>query len=180
MVHAQAQPSQLVQRPQYSLQLFPDWSCETRDRHLFRGSSIADWLVIDFASTAAADQDMHHWDVIFPMSPCGFPSAQVASALIPRPALVVSGSDPISEEYRLRLRADEVRGFVGFADYGSAGGRIYLLLARRQNLAWKVFLSIARESDLDKELAALRDDHRRAALIFGSLTLLDPTASPED
>jgi hypothetical protein len=170
-------PSQLVQRAEYSLNLFPDWCCETPGGHIFRGGSVADWLVLDSATTATPLPT--DWDALFPFQEGGFVSKQVADALVLPPRLVVSGSEPVSAECSLRLQVDEARAFIGYANYGSEGGRVYMLLARRGRLAWKIFLSIKSERDRDNQLKALRDQHRQAALVFGSLMLLDPTRSAE-
>ena len=170
-------PSQLVQRAGYSLNLFPDWGCESPGGHIFRGGSVADWLVMESATTTTSLPT--DWDALFPLEKGGFVSKQVADALVPPPRLVVSGSEPVSAECSLRLQVDEARAFFGYANYGSGGGRVYVLLARRGRLAWKIFLSLESQLKRDNQLEALRDQHRQAALVFGSLMLLEPTRSAE-
>jgi len=155
-----------------SLRVYSDW-VPTESPGVFRGPHVPDWLVVEHATGMAPD-DPERWDQVFPISLCGFPSPQVAAALHPRPRLVYSTSEPVSEACRTQLGVEEARAYSGFADHGTEGGRVYLLLLRRDTSGWKIFLSLSTAAGMGEELACMRDDHRRAAVVFGSLTLAAP------
>jgi hypothetical protein len=152
-----------------TLSVYAGWS-PSEQPGVFRGPRMADWLVVESAA-GMRREDPQRWDHAFPFSPCGFPSPQVAAALHPRPRLVISTAEPVSEACRMRLGVDEACAYSGLADYRADGGRVYILLLRRDTSAWKLFLSLSTTAGAGEEVACLRHDHRRAAVVFGSLAL---------
>lgn len=78
----------------------------------------------------------------------------------------------------VKLGADEAHAYTGIMDYPATTptlGRIYVILVRKGNLAWKIALSLmtiyvpgTREAILDG------DDHAKAGAMLGTLALQGP------
>jgi len=64
-----------------------------------------------------------------------------------------------------------MHGFIGLARFDQAVARLYVIMLRKTNLAWMFFLSLHSLAGNGNELAAQRDDHRRAGSLFGGLRL---------
>lgn len=159
-------------------ELFSDWSSPPALTQLpmmaagvCRGPSEKDWLVISFMANAVPGHNMLSW-VEAPLSMIGFPEPAVQ----PTPELLWWDKETATRDYQLSLGADEVHAFTGLARFSSGVARLYVLLARRQRFAWKVLLSFASAAGGGNELASMRDDDRRAEVVFGAL---EPASPPD-
>jgi len=163
----------------YSLRIPKRWKSEAEVSgtssevgHIYYGPRSTEWLTISFMEKANATSDMRNWvDPILAMS--GFP---VAINLDPPPRLArwtYLGKLPSVAKH---LGVDEAHAYMGLAEYKDNGvtilGRLYMLMARRKNFAWKLALSIE-TACLDRAPPEMVDsqDHVRAGAIFGALRL---------
>ncbi|HVO83103.1 MAG TPA: hypothetical protein VMU60_01640 [Syntrophobacteria bacterium] len=139
---------------------------------VFRGENAEDWFVASFMASAVPGHDMTNW-VRPVLAITGFPEAAVQ----PLPTLLEWGERDVGTAYASRLGLDEIHAFVGLARFASSLGRLYMLLARKGHLAWKLFFSVRSSAGAGRELACMRDDDRRAAIVFGSLEFASAGAS---
>ncbi len=136
---------------------------------LWRGPDVRDALVVSFMPAAVPGHRMLTW-VEAPMAICGFPEPAL------QPLLVLAHWEPDATPVALaaRLGTDELHVLRGLARADGTIARLYCLLARRGQHAWKLFLSIASAAGSGDELAHLRDDDARAGAVFGALVLVGP------
>jgi len=139
---------------------------------VFRGENAEDWFVASFMTSAVPGHDMTNW-VRPVLALTGFPEL----ALQPLPTLLGWEACEVGAAYASRLGLDEVHTFVGLAKFPSSLSRLYLLLARKGHLAWKLFLSVRTSAGAGHELVCMRDDDRRAAIVFGSLDFTSPSGA---
>ncbi|MBP0019738.1 MAG: hypothetical protein J7647_19565 [Cyanobacteria bacterium SBLK] len=111
--------------------------------HIFRGIYDCECLTVAFMSGANPEHELRNWvEAILGMM--GFPLLALQQNRTILPQLLewqYQGNCPI---YAERLAVDEVHlyeGLAQFPDIPSELARLYILLARRENLAWKVGLS---------------------------------------
>lgn len=138
--------------------------------HVYQGRAPGDWLVVSFMAKAVPGHNMLNW-VQVPLTMFGFPSIQLASKLKPTPELLAWNDEGGSAEFIEKLRVDEMHGFTGLGRISDAMARVYVLMLRKATFSWMFFLSLQSQAGGGNELVALRDDHRRAGMIFGNLRL---------
>jgi hypothetical protein len=176
------QPSTALTRPIESVELrckfglYIDWSAPpaltqmpTTAVGVCRGPSERDWLVISFMPKAVPGHNMLNW-VEAPISIGGFPEPAVQ----PTPELLWWDAERAVGDYQLSLGAEEAHAYTGLARFSGGIARLYALLARKQHFAWKVLLCLASSAGGGHELVGMRDDDRRAAVVFGALALASP------
>jgi hypothetical protein len=134
-----------------------------------RGPSERDWLVISFMPGAVPGHNMLTW-VEAPLHMFGFPEPAVQ----PPPELLWWAPEIAIRDYQLVLGAEEAHAFTGLVRFPGGVARLYTLLARKQRFAWKVVLSFASAAGEGSELACMRDDDKKAAVVFGALQLASP------
>jgi hypothetical protein len=181
-------PTQLVESDtlRYSLRIPKRWNPEPEMRgtareieHVYRGPRDNEWLSITFMDKANAESDMKNWVDTF-ISISGFP---VVTGLKPPPELGrwnYLGRQPALAK---KLHADEAHTYIGTARYSGAQaptlGRLYIVMARRRNFAWKFALCFETACpDGTPEDRIAKQDHVRAGAILGSLRL-DQAASSQ-
>lgn len=134
-----------------------------------RGPDERDWLTISFMPKAVPGHNMLSWFEA-PLSLVGFPDLMVQ----PSPELLWWDRETTVGDYPVGLTADEAHALVGLARFPSGVARVYMLLARKEHFAWKVFLSFGSTAGSGDELACMRDDDKRAEVVFGALELTAP------
>jgi len=161
----------------YSICLFEGWAAEPEVRpsamqidHLYQGWAPGDWLVVSFMPGAVPGHNMLNW-VEVPLKTLGFPSIQLTAKFQPAPELLAWKHEGDNPGYMAKVGVEEMHGFTGLARIGDAIARVYVLMLRKANLAWMFFLSLHSQAGGGNELATLRDDHRRAGMVFGALRL---------
>lgn len=162
----------------YSTNVFDGWKSErtarstpTTEEHIFRGPSLADYFVASFLSNAVPGHRMLSWiDASIRMT--GFPCIHAPASSTSRPTLLILRDEGECRLYRERCGVDEMHSLTGLARYGEEVGRFYIVLLRARTFAWKFFLSMASGAGSGDEIPTLRDDHRRAAVVFGALKVL--------
>ena len=163
----------------YSLRIPKHWSSEPEVRgtsreveHLYHGKRDAEWLIISFMEKADDTSDMRNW-VEASIAMTGFP--------------VMLEFDPPSKLGRWtylgklpglakKLSVDEAHAYTGLAEYNkdqkTTLGRMYIVMARRKNFAWKLALSFETACfDGMPEEKVYSQDHVRAGAILGTLRL---------
>lgn len=165
----------------YRLRLHRDWDARPQVsqtpmevEHVFRGAHPAECLVVSFMDKADPAANLRNW-VEAIVGIAGFPVLTLSQAGR-TPKLLqwqyAGSSAPLAD----RLEVDEAHTYQGV---GMLPGRppelarVYILLARRATLAWKVALSFmtACPPGVGEELVA-DNDHVRAGATFGRLRLL--------
>ena len=139
---------------------------------VFRGENAEDWFVASFMTSAVPGHDMTNW-VRPVLALTGFPEP----ALQPLPTLLGWEACEVGAAYAARRGLDEVHTFIGQAKFPSGLSRLYLLLARKGQLAWKLFLSVRSSAGTGRELVCMLDDDRRASIVFGSLDFTSPSGA---
>jgi hypothetical protein len=161
----------------YTFPLLDGWSTEPdvfpsamQIEHVYEGRAPGDWLVVSFMAKAVPGHNMLNW-VQVPLTMFGFPSIQLASKLKPTPELLAWNDEGSSGEYMEKLQVEEMHGFTGLGRISDTIARVYVLMLRKATFAWMFFLSLQSHAGGGNELVTLRDDHRRAGMIFGNLGL---------
>jgi len=162
----------------YVVQVFEDWltvpiieSSPMQEEHIYRGSFTTQWLILTHMRNAVPGHNMDNW-VQFSLALFGFPAMQMAAQVSPKPDLITWRYEGSIEPYRAKLRLDEMHAYIGSAKINHDSARLYLVMMRRDHLAWKLFLSIDSNwgTGMD-ELIVMREDHTRAGEVFGGLQL---------
>jgi hypothetical protein len=165
----------------YSLRIPKRWGTTAQVRgtdreieHIYKGTRKAEWLIISFMEKATATSDMTNWVEPF-IAMSGFP------------VLLEQDPSPTLRSWRYlgklpglakKLEADEAHAYTGLANYSEDSrtvlGRMYFVMARRKNFAWKVTLSFesACFEGMPEEKVYANDDVRAGA-ILGNLRLDD-------
>lgn len=176
-------PTQIIENTAlgYHLPIPPGWQTtpivnqtDLEIEHIFRGDMISEWLLISCMNQADPRSNLRNWVEVF-LSLTGFPILAMKQASDSPPDLLewqYQGSCPALTE---RLNCDETHLYQGLAQFPGKPpefARLYILLARRKTVAWKVSLSLmsACLPGMPEEKVA-SNDHIRAGAIFGNLRL---------
>lgn len=167
----------------YRIPLPAGWSVEPQVeetpvevQHVFRGDYPAEWLIANFMKDANPKDKITNWvEAIMHMA--GFPILPMKQAIGPSLQLLewrYEGAGPL---YAQRLAVDEAYFYSGLAMFQdqsrSALARFYILLARRENSAWKIALSFMSACPPGMpEAMVISNDHVRAGATFGSVRFL--------
>lgn len=170
----------------YTIPLLDGWSTEPevfpspmQIEHVYQGRAPGDWLVVSFMAKAVPGHNMLQWLQV-PLTMFGFPSIQLAAKLKPTPELLAWNDEDGSVEFMEKLQVEEMHGFTGLGRISDTIARVYVLMLRKATFAWMFFLSLQSQAGGGNELVTLRDDHRRAGMIFGNLGLaLTESAAPK-
>ncbi len=143
--------------------------------HVYRGLQPSEWLVVSFMPQATGGSDMRNWtDHI--VSLIGFPVEQLLQAHEELPQLLAwDYTGPSAEGARI-FDVDELHLYTGLAKWpdGLQGYmRIYQVLARKGDCAWKVslLLTTACPPGTPQALVAT-NDHVRAGAVLGQLRFI--------
>jgi hypothetical protein len=148
---------------------------ELEKEHIFRGKQGSEWLIVSFMERADRNSNIQNWVEAF-VKITGFPILPMQQAINPPPRLVEwqdrGNCPPVAE----RLGVEEVFLYQGFAELPGTPpelARLYILLARRDTVAWKVSLSLTSACfpGMPEEII-WANDGVRAAAILGNLRLL--------
>jgi len=161
----------------YKINLFTGWKKYGKrvpgssfPEDVYRGEHPMEWLIISYMDSAIPGHNMANW-VEFPLSIVGFPAFQMVE-IDPAPVLKNWQRGTGSSLYLLQSSCDEMLTYTGSAVSGNDKARLFMLLLRKQNFAWKIFLSIhSSRADNQNELLVMREDHMIASQVFGSLKL---------
>ncbi len=154
-------------QPQPSLQ--PD-SPQLAER-TWRGNETTDWLVLSHMTTAVAGHNMANW-VEAELAFVGFPSVRISSSFKTPPGLVTWDNEGTSNPLLTRLGADENLLYTGTAVIGQLRARLYVVMVRKANLAWKFFMTFGSGWGLgNDEITLMINDHHKAAHVMSSLQL---------
>jgi len=165
----------------YSLRIPKRWNSEPEVRgtsreveHVYSGSRDTEWLTITFMDKAEDTGDMKNWVEVI-VATTGFP---VLLKQDPMPQLARWTYVGKLSGLARTLQVDEAHAYTGLAKYTEEGrtvlGRIYIVMARRKTLAWKLALSIETACfDGMPEEKVYSQDHVRAGAILGTLQLGD-------
>ena len=163
----------------YKFNLFEDWQLQPplqpdspqlaeRTR---RGKEITDWLVLSHMTTTVAGHNMSNW-VEAELAFAGFPSVRISSSFEPPPGLVTWVNEGSCTPLLTRLGADENLLYTGTAVIGQQRCRLYVVMVRKANLAWKFFMTFDSGWGLgNDEIFLMRDNHQKAAHVLNSLQL---------
>lgn len=142
--------------------------------HVYRGPLTGECLSVARMGKADPKADMRGW-VGGLLAITGTPNLAMWAGMDEPPTMNEWTPRGGPEALQRRLKLDEVHAFDGHMTFSvepATSVRVYVLLGRRGQVAWKVFLSISSAcppgSDWDTIVA---NDHGRAAQIFGNLTL---------
>lgn len=140
--------------------------------HIFRGSNALEQLTVSFMSQANPEHPLRNW-LEGMLLLTGFPLLSMQPDGQPPPQLLDWQYQGNCPPYAERLAVDEVHLYQGLAqlpDSSSELARLYILLARRGNFAWKIGLSLlsAGSPEMPENFAAASI----AGATFGSLRLL--------
>ncbi|NJO40792.1 MAG: hypothetical protein HC769_02715 [Cyanobacteria bacterium CRU_2_1] len=141
--------------------------------HGFQGVHPAESLIVSFMDKADPAADLRNWVDAF-IKLTGFPILPMFQPINSPPCLLEwrdQGSCPALSD---RLNVDETYLYQGLAQFSSQPAectRLYILLARRGNVAWKISLSIlsACLPEVPEDVITT-NDHVRAGAIFGYLS----------
>lgn len=143
--------------------------------HIFRGMYPSELLVVSFMDKANPASNIRNWvEAIVSMT--GFPILSLQHSCEPQPELLEWQYQGSCSPLTQRLGVEETYLYQGLAKLPinvPELARFYILLARRNTLAWKVSLSFmsACTPGTPQEIIA-DNDHVRAAATFGGLCLL--------
>lgn len=177
-------PTQMIENAAlgYHLPIPPGWQInpmvnqtDLEIEHIFRGDAVSEGLLISCMNQADPRSNLCTWVEAF-LSLTGFPILALKQSSDPPPELLewqYQGNCPALTE---RLNCDETHLYQGLAQFPGKPpelARLYILLARRNSVAWKVSLSLmsACLPGMPEEKVA-SNDHLRAGAIFGELCLL--------
>jgi hypothetical protein len=164
----------------YALRIPKRWATERQVRgtereveHVYRGAKEAEWLTVAFMDAADEGRsDMRVWVDQY-MQRTGFP---VKVHLKPEPNLRKWDYLGKLPGVAKKLAVDEAHAYTGLVDYVGGErpvlGRLYILMARRKQFAWKIALSF--ETACFEHISEARvysQDHVRAGAILGALRL---------
>ena len=143
--------------------------------HIYRGTHPLELLSITFMPNANPTAKMVNW-VEVGIRMTGFPILEMASLNEGKPPKLLEWTYlGMCESLNKRLAVEETHLYSGL---GSITGRppmlarIYIILARRETLAWKASLSfISACWPRTPEETVIANDHVRAGAILGHLTL---------
>src|SRR6185295_13936780 len=114
---------------------------------VWRGPDERDTLTVSFMPKAVPGHRMLTW-IEAPLALGGFPEP----AMRPRPALMHWEEQPPPPALFAQLGVDELHTLRGLAKGDRGVARLYAVLARRQQHAWKLFLSLASAAGRGAEL----------------------------
>jgi hypothetical protein len=139
--------------------------------HRYAGRTPDEWLILNRMPDADPTADMTHWVNLF-IAATGFPIIGLASHPDYQPNLLEWQEFEVAESLSKTLDVDEVHLFEGVGRIPEVM-RIYIMLARRGTIAWKVTLTLASAClpGTDFQVITL-NDHVRAGTTFGSLKFL--------
>lgn len=177
-------PTQLVENAalHYSLPLCIDWNSTPQIQqtpmeieNIFAGELPGEWLRVSFMEKADPHSNLQNWADAF-MRLTGFPVVWGSEAGERSPEILewfYEGTCPPLTE---RLNCDETHLYQGVAKLPGKTpelAHLYVLLARRNNFAWKVSLSFfsACLPGTPEEIVSA-NDHARAGASFGYLHFL--------
>ena len=141
--------------------------------HIYRGPWPSELLIVSLMDKASPGGDMRNW-VEMIMATVGFPILEMTEPGS-TPKLLEWRDLGKLEPYAATHGLDEVRAYTGFAVLPGAErhmARLYILLARRGTLAWKVTVGL--ESAClpgTPEPMIVSNDHIRAGAMLGTLQL---------
>jgi hypothetical protein len=141
--------------------------------HIYTGSTSTDWLVISQMHSVRLETPLEAW-VDGSMSLVNFPIEIMVAREASYELLQWSLVNP---ETRLmsRLRVDQLVLFEGLGPQPHTPGeyvRLYVLLAQRGGVAWRVALSLASHClPATPYAVVIENDHVRAGQTFGTLCL---------
>ncbi len=140
---------------------------------IFRGNNMAEFLVIAFMPNAIPGHDMRQWlDLSLAMT--GFPDIHIAQAMENPPRLLWWPEIVSSPELANKMKADEAHRNSGQALLNGEAVRLFVLMIRKGELAWKIFLSIPSEWEKHEDaLKTIFDDYTNAARIYSSIKVGD-------
>lgn len=163
---------------QVSLNMHEDWSqtpirlTTTLDiEHRYAGRTADEWLIINMMPKADPKADIKHWVDAF-IKTLGFPIVGLSRHTDYTPVLLDWQIFNVPNSLVTRLGVDEVHLFEGVGRIPDLM-RIYILLARRGTVAWKVTLTLASACLPGTNLPTITiNDHVRAGATFGTLQFL--------
>lgn len=136
---------------------------------IFRGNKDTEFLVISFMPNAVPGHDMRQW-LGFSLQMTGFPEMRIVEAFENLPRLIWWPEIVSSLELAKRMEVDEAHRNTGQALINGEAVRLFVLLLRKDRLAWKIFLSIPSGWDKHEDvLNILFDDYSFAGKIFSSI-----------
>jgi|GEM_PF-5781396 len=140
--------------------------------HIFRGNNASEQLTVSFMSQANPEHPLRNW-LEGMLLLTGFPLLSMQPDGQPPPQLLDWQYQGNCPTYAERLAVEEVHLYQGLAklpDPASELTRLYILLARRENFAWKIGLSLRSVGSL--EMSENPSAASIAGATFGSLRLL--------
>ena len=139
--------------------------------HVFMGEDSGELLSISLMENAIASHDLSNWIKAF-ISLVGFPNLHLPQAINPPPQLIQWQELGDYSALNQKLNVEETFLFTGLAQSNQLLIRLYILLARRENWAWKINLCLPSACLPDAPAELLdRSDHFRAGAIFAELKL---------
>ncbi len=177
-------PTQVISNPDlhYQLPICESWASKphinttpVETEHFFQGANSGEGMSIKFMGQANPEDNMCNWvDALVTMT--GFPFLVIQQSLDLPPQLLQWHYNGPCPPLTKRLEVDETHLYQGLAKTTTPVPsliRLYTLLARRNNLAWQVCLSISSAclpGTIDEALTV--NDHVRAGATFGFLVFL--------
>ncbi|MDQ7025021.1 MAG: hypothetical protein Q9P01_01435 [Anaerolineae bacterium] len=161
-----------------SLPIHEDWSRQAKElvtpmdvEHQYSGRNAAERLIINMMADADPESDMTNW-VTAIMKLVGFPILALGLNHENPPHLLEWQAVAVSDALLGQYAVDELHLFEGLARIPDLT-RLYMLLARRDSIAWKITLTLnsALLPDSDSAMIA-SNDHARAGATFGNLHFL--------
>ena len=116
-------------------------SNDLETEHIFVGDNLGELLTISLMTNAVAGHDLSNWVKAF-ISLVGFPTLHLQQIINPPPQLLQWQELGDFTSLNDRLNVEETSIFAGLAQSNQILIRLYTLLARRENKAWKIILCL--------------------------------------